>query len=222
MAKPISSAKRQADQLFESLRDFKIGPVLGDHERVVILGVTDKGVFVDGQTADGFLAHVGQLLLDSKRVYCYGNSIVFEIPEDQGGMLKTLAVEGRAEPNAQHILSNLFVTGVERDGVAFQSLVAPKLVHAVLADESLMRRLRPIRHYARRPTFDRGFLLCHHGWNPESDILVHGPEVVPTPWEGDGIDGGRAVDRLPPRLRELLREFDWRLTLTWPTPWRCS
>src|SRR5262245_4496351 len=113
MIKQSSIARRQADQLLESLRDFRIGPDVGDRERVVIWGVSDKGVFVDGRTADGFLARAGEVLLESGRVYRYGNSIVYETPEDGGGALTTLAVEGRAEPHAAHVLSNLFVTGVE-------------------------------------------------------------------------------------------------------------
>jgi hypothetical protein len=210
MTKTVCTAKRMADRLLDALRAYRIGPVVGDRERAVIWGVTDKGVFVDGMTADGFLARAGGILTDSNRVYAYGNSTVFEAPKDGGGTLATLAVEGKAEPAAAHVLSNLFVTGYEpRTGPA-QSLAAPKLVSALLADESLGRRLPAIRHYARRPTFDDDFVLCAPGWNPDPGILVHGPEIAPAPWDWTSAPAGGAVDRLPPRLRELLREFDWR------------
>jgi hypothetical protein len=206
----ISIAQRQAHQLLDSLRDFLIGPNVVDRERDVIWGVNDKGVFVDGMTADRFLARACKIILDSKRVYLYGNSIVYETREDAGGALTTLTVECRAETHAPPVLSNLFVTGVMGKQGPIQSLAAPKLVHAVLADESLAHRLPVIRHYGRRPTFDPDFMLCHPGWNQDAGILVHGPDIAPVPGGGADTAGGRPLDRLPPRLRELLREFDWR------------
>jgi hypothetical protein len=105
---------------------------------------------------------------------------------------------------------NLFVTGHESGTAPVQSLAAPRLVGALLADETLARRLPAIRYYARRPTFDGDFVLCAPGWNPGSGILVHGPEIASVPWEWSAAPPGGAVDRLPPRLRELLGEFHWR------------
>jgi hypothetical protein len=210
MPNTISLAKLQADRLRDALHDYRIGPVSCDRERAVIWGVTDKGVFVDGMTADAFLARAGTILTESGRVYTYGNSIVYEVPRDGDGALATLSVEGRAEPGAAHVLENLFVTAFDPRNGPVQSLPATKLVGALLADESLTRRLPKVQLHARRPTFDRDFVLCSPGWNPGADILVHGPEIAPVPWAPGDAPSDGAADRLPPRLRELLGEFSWR------------
>ena len=83
-----------------NLKAYQIGSVFGDHERQIIWGVTPDGSFVDGMTLDGFIAQAIQLLINSGRVYRYGNTTVYEADAPGDQRLTTLAVQHRAEPIA--------------------------------------------------------------------------------------------------------------------------
>ena len=210
MASQASPGQILESMLNDALHAYQMGPVVGDHARQIIWGVTADGSFVDGQTLDGFLAQARQILAESGRVYKFGNTIAFETDAPGDQLLKTLAVQHRAEPNAAPILANLF--GVSRDTNQgfIQSLAASKLINAALADESLWQHLPEIKYYARRPTFDLDFQLCHTGWNASAGILVHGADVIPTFHTPTCAPDAKAIDRFPPYLRGLFREFAWR------------
>jgi hypothetical protein len=210
MASQASPGQILAKILFDALHAYQIGSVVGDHARQIIWGVTPQGAFVDGQTLDNFLAKAGQILRDSGRLYRFGNTIAYETDAPGDQRLTTLAVQHRAEPNATPIMANLFGTAYETKQGVVQSLATSKLIGAVLADESLWQHLPEIKYYARRPTFDPDFNLCTPGWNEDSGILVHAPEVVPTFHAPASAPDASAIDRLPPRLRALLGEFAWR------------
>ena len=210
MATQFTPGQILAKMLSDSLSSYQLGSVVGDHPRSIIWGVTPKGSFVDGMTLDGFLANGVQILQSTDRVYRYGNSVVYETDESSDQRLTTLAVQHRAEPNAANILANCFGVGVQSNHGTVQSLPASRLVGAMLADEYLWRTLREIRYYGRRPTFDADFNLCKPGWNPASGILIHAPEVIPSSQAPAYTTDARAIDRLPPSLQALLREFSWR------------
>jgi len=206
MAATASPGKRQWDILREALHAFRLGPVVGHRTRPIIRGVNGRGELVDGMTLDGFLAQVGRILVDSGRVYAFEDTICYETDPADHPQLVLLATQGKAETNAVCTLANLFAVGSgERQG-----LPASKLIGALLADEDLRHRLPVIRHYARRPVFDEEFHLCRPGWNPDSGILVHGPEIEPAPPVPDPGPEDGLLDRLPPHLKGLLREFCWR------------
>jgi hypothetical protein len=199
-----SPGLRQADGLRGALRDLRSGSA-APRTRQVLWGLDSRGV-CQGTTVDRILAQARDILAGTGRAYRYENSIVLEAAG--GGSLANLAVDGQVDPRARSILSNIVVAARDPDGGASESLVPTSFVAAMLADEALADRLPAIRYYARRPTFDLNFALCRPGWNVDSGILVHadevdlGPDPAPAP-------GGAAVDRLPPHLRELLREFPW-------------
>ncbi|WZO96109.1 hypothetical protein EP7_003091 [Isosphaeraceae bacterium EP7] len=206
MATTDSPGKSLWDKLRKALHAFRLGPVVGDRTRPVIHGVNGRGELIDGMTVDGFLAQAGRILADSGRVYDFEGTICYESAQGDHAQLMPLATQGKAEPHAAGILTNLFVVGAGDR----QSLPATRLVGALLADEGLRQHLPIIRHYARRPVFDEDFQLCRPGWNPDSGILVHGHEIepassVPTPGPESEL-----LDRLPPRLKGLLGEFCWR------------
>src|SRR5271157_2764023 len=69
---------------------------------------------------------------------------------------------------------------------------------------------RIIETYTGRWNIDTDFNLCKPGWNSSSDILVHAPEVIPSSQAPAYTTDARAIDRLPPSLQALLREFSWR------------
>src|SRR5262249_23280984 len=79
----------------------------------------------------------------------------------------------------------------------------------LLADEDLGGQLPVIRHYARRPIYDEDFRLCGPGWHPESGVLVHAPDITPYLEAPRPAVGAAALDRLPPHLGRLPRDFCW-------------
>jgi hypothetical protein len=208
MSRSESPGKLLAADLRKSVRAYRIRPG-GGRNRPVLLGVTDKGTFVGGMTADGFLDQAAEVLLETGRFYRHGNSIAIEVGGPHDPRLMILTVQHRPEPNAAAVLANFFVVGVEGDRGASQSLVPGKLVGALLADEVLWARLPQIRHYSRRACFDLDFQLCHPGWNPGAGILLHGPAIVPAAAAPAYAPDARAVDRLPAHLKALLSEFGW-------------
>jgi hypothetical protein len=210
MASQESPGQKVASMLFDALHAYQIGQVVGDHARQIIWGVTPQGAFVDGQTLDNFLAQAGQILAECGRLYKFGNTFAFETDAPGDQRLETVAVQYRALPNAAPILTNLFGVGRQTNKGVIQSLAASKLINAVLADESLWQHLPEIKYHARRPTFDLDFNLCHSGWNAGAGILVHAANVIPTIHTPTCAPDAKAIDRFPPYLRGLFREFAWR------------
>jgi hypothetical protein len=210
MASQASPGQILTKILFDALHTYQLGPVVGDHARQIIWGVTPNGASVDGQTLDNFLAQAGQILAECGRLYKYGNSIVFETDAPGDQRLEPVALPYRALPNAAAILANLFGVGCQTKQGFTQSLVPSNLIGAVLADESLWQHLPEIKYYAQRPTFDLDFSLCHSGWNASAGILVHGADVIPTFPIPNCAPKAKAIDRLPPRLKALFGEFAWR------------
>ncbi len=50
----------------------------------------------------------------------------------------------------------------------------------------------------------------HPAYHESSRLLIHGPQIAPVVYEPEFEAGARALDRLPPRLAQLLGEFAWR------------
>src|SRR3954452_17914290 len=114
-------AKSLAGKLFAGLAAFSLGPAALDANREIIMGVTPQGVFVDGMTAQHFIAKATKISKDSGRVYRWGNSICFDRIGDQGRELVTLSIDHHAEPTAAHQLANLFHIGVVQKSEVSQS-----------------------------------------------------------------------------------------------------
>ena len=210
MASQASPGQILASMLSDALHAFQIGPVVGDHTRQIIWGVSPDGSFVDGQTLDNFLAQAGHILAECGRLYKFGNTIAFETDAPGDQWLETLAAQYRALPNAAAILANLVGVGRQNNEGFIQSLVPSNLIGAILADESVWQHLPEIKHFAQRPTFDLDFNLCHPGWNASAGILVRGADVIPTFHTPTCAPDAKAIDRFPPYLRGLFREFAWR------------
>jgi hypothetical protein len=208
MATYTSRGKTLWDTFRDNLRAYQFGPAAGSGTRQIIWGVSAKGTFVGGMTADAFIAQAGKVLLDSGRVYRWENTLCFEVDEDDDKRLVILAGRHKAEPHAGALLSNLFCVGVRGQETASQSLPSPNLVNALLADQQLWRMLPAVRCYSRRPVFDQDFNLCGPGWNAEQGVLVHGPDVTPE-MAPASTAATRTIDRLPPYTRGLFKEFCW-------------
>ena len=208
MPRSPSYAHSLVQQLDHALAALRRGH-FGDPARVVIDGVTSRGQFVDGMTVDGFIHRAVEALIGTGRFYRYADTIVAEVLDDHGVPtgLRTLAVQGQAEPHAAAVLANFLVCS-GADGS--QSLPPPQVVGALLASREMQARLPRIAYHGRRPTFDAEFALCREGWNADSGILVHGGDVEPRATPVDFAPDVPALERLPPHLRALLAEFAWR------------
>jgi hypothetical protein len=209
MTNAMSRGKMLWHTFQENLKIFQRGPVVGGRNRPIIWGVTHQGVLVDGMTLEGFLSQAGRVLCDSRRVYCFENSLVYEFREGEIQRLVLLASPCRAEPSATSILANLFAVGIRSTEASKQSLVPGKLVNTLLVDEDLRKRLPTIRFYSRRPIFDATFKLCRPGWNADQGILMHGPDLAPTLPPPELATRPKTLDRIPPFTRRLLQDFCW-------------
>jgi hypothetical protein len=207
MTRPATWGKRLQDRLLTNLRAYEYGPATND--RALIPGVTHYGVLVRGQTMDTFLTRAGTILLDSRRVYRWEDTLVFESHHGDEQRLELLATQYRPEPQASAVLTNLFTVGVAGPEGDQQSVPPAALVKALLASEGVRRRLPALRYYARRPLFDQDFNLCGPGWHPGQGILVHGLDITPA-LEAPHVAGDApALEGLPPHLRRLLQDFCW-------------
>ena len=204
-----SRGKAILDTLQENLRALRRGFAHSDHERPVILDVTPNGQFVNGMTLDIFVARVAEIFRESGRVYQLEDSLVYEYREAASPRLQVLSIRGEAAANADAVLANSFTVGVQSEKGEMQGVAGPRLVGALLADETLCQNLPVIKVYAQRAVFDSDFRLCGPGWHPEQGILVHGPDIMPAQQPHVAPAGTSSIDRLPPFLRRLLQDFCW-------------
>jgi hypothetical protein len=198
-----------ATGLSQAIAVFQAGPILSDHNRHLLSGVTPRGEVLN-RNLDDALAEAAQVLVHSNKVYRYGNSIVLEAGSGETGSLTTLAVDSRADPHAAASLTNLLAVTTGNSESFIQASVPPRFAASLLASHSLRELLPEIRLYCRRPVFDDDFGWKGPGYDESSRLLVHGPQVEFTVCEPDLKAVARVLDRLPPRLAELLREFAWR------------
>lgn len=153
---------------------------------------------------DNVLLRAVELLVESRRVFVFGNRIVLEAERHDGeglGLL-TLCTGTEVAVGAEDLLSNVLLC--EDDERQFP--VHKSFADVLLRSELPWQRLSRIRHYATRPVFDRNFALRGPGWHPEEGILVHGPHVEPALPAGTAGETC-ARERLPFHLRNLLRNF---------------
>jgi hypothetical protein len=182
----------------------------GARDLKILHGVDSRGVC--DRPLENVLHDFTNFLVESERIYRYGNNVVMEKGREQQGKLITLSLDSTLHVGACAQLANLVVceksTGKEQDRVC-QFAPPQQLVNTLLSREATVDELPEIKIYARRPIFDAGFRLCSGGYDPQSGILVHAdllePAELPTPDPTAGI-----FDRLPPHLSQLLSDFCFR------------
>jgi hypothetical protein len=220
MTNTTTRGKQLQDKLNARLHALQHGPAANERKRPVLWGVTGDGTLVGGRTLDSFLAEAGRILIESARVYRWENTVVYDFREPEDQHLLILSVRGKAEPQAASVLTNLFGVGFHGKEGPRESLVPPKLVSALLADEDLWQRLPLVKTYARRAVYDEDFTLCGPGWHPEQSILVHGPDITPAGLPPAGLapaeppavaqsPAAASIHRLPSCLWRLLQDFCW-------------
>ena len=160
---------------------------------------------------ENILCEVQKILVDSEAIYCYGDNVVMAVGEGEAAKLLHLTSGPHMERDTPHILANLFVCQTPADDgqnpVEFPS--PTKLVATALSRHPTTAALPHILLYARRPVFDRSFVLRGPGWHGDINALVHGIHVEPVQLDGPD-EGLPAIERLPTRLQELLTDFAFR------------
>jgi len=180
------------------------------------------GIAKDGSTRGDGLVVIDEILgrlASTGRVYAHHADVLLTISKNS--TFRLLAVDGRTEPNAGAWLSNI-MAGVqckvnERTGEIepweFDLPIA--ICHQIFANDGCMTRLPVVSTYATHSVFDSGFRLRGPGYHPDQQILVQGLAVepvmssLPVVPRTAALTVGEAVDRLPPHLRHLLKDFDW-------------
>lgn len=178
----------------------------GARELTVLMGLTQTCQF--HLPMENVLLEARDILISSQMVFIHGHDIVMEVVSGTDRNLVTLTSGYEIEKPASSLLANVFVCGQssQAEESAIQFPPPAQFVSMLLNSRQIRDHLPRITTYAMRPVFDDDFQLRGPGWHPDIGLLVHGPEidiVLPT----NISTGGPARERLPPRLRELLRDF---------------
>lgn len=192
-------------QLFGGIREAQNALVPGARSLPILWGLTPNGGFIHPQ--ENVLVQAADLLVESGRVYAYGEAIVFEVQrlDGEGFGLTPLRTGASVEVGAEDLLANILVCQLDEK----QFPISKWFADVLLRSELLIARLPRIQIYSTRPVVDGDFVLRNPGWHPQSGILIHGPEIEPTDFmPSDSEDP--VLDRLPHHLRTLLGGFCFR------------
>ena len=182
----------------------------GARDLKVLRGVDARGVC--DRPLENVLDEFTTFLIESGRVYRYGNNIVMESGQQQHGELVPLSISRTPQPGARDELANLIVcersNGKDQEG-ARQFAPPAELVKTLLSRKPTIQALPKISIYAHRPMFDEQFRLSSGGYDPQSGILVHAAPLEPAVVEPGDVKAP-IRDRLPLHLKHLLGEFCFR------------
>ena len=171
----------------------------------ILRGLTPKCVFT--APLDTVLCNTADLLVQSNRIYCYGNEIVCEVGDNNNRRLQSLAIDGRVEPVASGVLANLFVCELSNNAPEAAPVQFPpprQFIELLVNHEPTTRRIPEIRTYSRRPLFDDDFQYRDAGWHPSVGYLIHSPEIEPI-LPSRLHDNPR--DNIPSTLMRVLQDF---------------
>jgi hypothetical protein len=180
-------------------------PLPGARDIPLLTGLTPRCIYLE--PLENVRKRATEILVESRRVYMYGNDISYERIDGSNRCLVPLTQGGVVERNAAAILANLVVcelSGPDKDPVQF---APPRPFIELLLNSIPIRQALPkIRTYATRPVFDLDFNLRGPGWHPEAGLLVHGPDVEPI--IAPPADPNQPIhERLPHHLGVLLGDF---------------
>src|SRR5947209_6335970 len=136
-----------------AVAELKGMPIPGSRDLPVIQGVTSTGI-AEGNL-ENVLVEIEQILVNSKRVYLYGNGVVLEASNNHGNGLLNLSSGNQVEKCASATLANLFICQRMTKQGPRQFFPPEKIVQAILLREPTRRALPRINSYSRRPVFDR-------------------------------------------------------------------
>lgn len=200
-------AEQLVSGLFAAVKTAETAPPPGSRDLPVIGGVTPGGLFVVPQ--ESVLHQVGRVLVDSGRVFVYGNSLVVTTTAaGDDAVVIPIRTGVQVEVWAPGVLANLMVCRHVGRFDVFEFPPPPKALGVLLNADPLLAALPVVELYARRPLFGPDFQLLGPGYHPGPGYLIHGPMVEP---HLDPLpEADDPLDRLPPHLRALLGGFCFR------------
>lgn len=175
-----------------------------------------RGIATNGNVAgdyDAKLAEMTQLLITDGRTFAFGDDVVMERGEGVDRRLVTLASADKAERSTGAFLAGIMVCeipGKSDAEPAKQFPVPDKLVESLMMREATRQALPQLKAYYRRPIVDERFIVLGPGWHPHVGILVHGTPVEPAELGPVPDTSLPVMERLPSRLRDLLKDFCFR------------
>jgi len=209
MSRQLGNNSRGADlarQFYAGRKEADSALLPGARQLPMLHGLNPHCEFTEPQA--NVLAAAGVLLVASERVFAYGDTVVLERQSGNEKVLTPLITDQRTERAAPALLANVFTCEVRgrENGPALQFPPPARFVELLLHYEQVISRLPRILLYAKRPVFDESFIFRGPGRHDEVGYLIHGPDVEPI-LDHEPTPSGTALSRLPPRLRELMRDF---------------
>lgn len=179
-ARNVSRGESLCRRLWEGVEQVRRAPRDGARSLPVLRGLDQRSTFY--HTQENVLCDVGDILIDSQRVYRHGNAIVIEKTDGEYRELSTLAVEGSPDKKARSILANMFTCEIPSSNPKSppQQFAPPsQLIDLIVNHEPTLRRLPEIKSYSQRPLFDDNFEYRDSGWHEDVGYLIHSPEIEP-------------------------------------------
>jgi hypothetical protein len=210
VANPPTRGRELAQRLHAAIDEVRRAPQTGARTLPIITGLTPQCVFTE--PLENVLVTATGILVASQKVFAKNDEIVYESVDGVERKLVPLSRGQDVERSAAAILSNLMVCEHFEPGRDPVQFPPPRnFVSVLLNCDSTLPALPRIKIYSTRPVFDQDFNLLPPGWHSDSGIMVHGLMVEPIfhPAPPPGLP---VLDRLPPRLRELLQGFCFRAT----------
>jgi hypothetical protein len=180
------------------------------------------GIAKDGSTrGDGLVAlnELLNILAKSGRVYAHHDDVM--LTNAANTKFRLLAVDGRSEPKPGAWLMNI-VAGVQYKSnhatgeiESWEFRLPDSICDQLFAMDRCLDSLPAVTTYATHSVFDNQFRLHGPGYHEDQRILVQGVNIIPNVAVLPAVVSGaartvaEAVDRLPPHLRRLLKDFDW-------------
>jgi hypothetical protein len=194
-----SVAAQLASGLLQACSQLRRAPRAGARGIPVITGITLAGASLG--SLENSQLEVLETLRESGVVFFFDRSVVMDHALGGERRLVVLAEGQSLSASAVSSVANLCLAS---DGNR-QFPVPAAFLSPAFARDDLSSHLPTIIRYARRPVVTLDYEVLQPGWHEEAQTLVHGVSIDVPMFERRV--GERALDRLPPRWRELLQGF---------------
>jgi hypothetical protein len=182
---------------------------------------------IDSIAKDGSTRGDGLVVLDtllktlaqSGRVYAHHDDVM--ITDARNTKFRLLSMDGRAERAAGARLTNI-VAGVKyqmspKTGEieSWEFPIPDSICEQLFAMDRCTDNLPAVTTYATHSVFDKDFQLRAPGYHSEQQILVQGLSIIADPATLPMVSRRKAgtvaeaIERLPPHLHRLLKDFDF-------------